>query len=187
MLTLMHGRRGNTLLVNGTANAQSCVPAWLVRLRLVNGSNARTYELGFDVHFVAVERNCTRPHKHQMHAHHNGAYRSYVFLLEVEGVQPLDHALYVALARGERSLPHLAGRSMRLADWYVKLDGGRPVAVANEWYGWVRFDAAGHLLPHTRPALSNNRTQEAERDNVDTAALPGPDELEALSAHVFGR
>ncbi len=45
MMTLMHGRRGNTLLVNGTANPVARVPRRLVRLRLVNGSNARTYDL----------------------------------------------------------------------------------------------------------------------------------------------
>lgn len=122
-----------------------------------------------------------------MHAHEDRNFRSYVFLLEAEGVQPLDHALYVALTRGEQSLPQLAGRSMRLADWYVKLDGGKPVAVANEWYGWVRFDATGRLQPHSGPALSNNRSEDAERDNVDTAALPGPAEVEAMRSHVFGR
>lgn len=122
-----------------------------------------------------------------MHTPDEGDFRSYVFLLEAEGVQPLDHNLYVALARGEQSLPQFADRAMRLADWYVKLDGGRPVSVANEWYGWVRFDAAGHLLPRADPAASNNRTAEAERDNIDTAALPGPAELEAMRRHVFGR
>lgn len=122
-----------------------------------------------------------------MHAHPDAAHRSCVFLLDADGVQPLDHALYVALARGEQRLPRLAGRAMRLADWYVRLDGGRPAAVVNEWYGWVRFDAAGHLLPHASPALSNNLSPEAERDNIDTAALPGPAEVEAMRAYVFGR
>jgi blue copper oxidase len=59
MMTLMHGRRGNTLLVNGTPDAQARVPARLVRLRFVNGSNARTYELAFDdgrpMHWIASE------------------------------------------------------------------------------------------------------------------------------------
>jgi hypothetical protein len=122
-----------------------------------------------------------------MHTHDDAEFRSYVFLLEPEGVQPLDHALYVALARGERCLPQLAGRAMRLADWHLKLDAGQPVSVANEWYGWVRFDAAGRLLPNTGPALSNNHTIEAECANIDTAALPGAAELEAMRAHVFGR
>lgn len=48
MMTLMHGRLGDTLLVNGTPNAEVRVPARTVRLRLVNGSNARIYELSFD-------------------------------------------------------------------------------------------------------------------------------------------
>jgi blue copper oxidase len=59
MMTLMHGRRGNTLLVNGTPDAQARVPARLVRLRFVNGSNARTYALAFDdgrpMHWIASE------------------------------------------------------------------------------------------------------------------------------------
>lgn len=48
MMTLMHGRLGDTLLVNGTPNAEVRVPAGMVRLRLVNGSNARIYELSFN-------------------------------------------------------------------------------------------------------------------------------------------
>lgn len=48
MMTLMHGRLGDTLLVNGTPNAEVRVPARMVRLRLVNGSNARIYELSFN-------------------------------------------------------------------------------------------------------------------------------------------
>ncbi len=48
MMTMMQGRRGDTLLANGTANAVARVPARHVRLRLVNGSNARIFELSFD-------------------------------------------------------------------------------------------------------------------------------------------
>jgi blue copper oxidase len=59
MMTAMQGRRGNTLLVNGTPNAVALVPARLVRLRLVNGSNARIYGLSFDddrpFHWIASE------------------------------------------------------------------------------------------------------------------------------------
>jgi FtsP/CotA-like multicopper oxidase with cupredoxin domain len=47
MMTQMHGRRGNTLLVNGTPDAEVRVPARWVRLRLVNASNARIYRLAF--------------------------------------------------------------------------------------------------------------------------------------------
>ena len=59
MMTLMQGRRGNTLLVNGTVNAVARVPGRLVRLRLVNGSNARIFDLSFSdgraFHWIASE------------------------------------------------------------------------------------------------------------------------------------
>ena len=45
---MMHGMRGDTMLVNGTLNAVARVPRGLVRLRLVNGSNARVYDLSFN-------------------------------------------------------------------------------------------------------------------------------------------
>ena len=48
MMTLMHGRLGDTLLVNGIPNPEVRVPARMVRLRLVNASNARIYELSFN-------------------------------------------------------------------------------------------------------------------------------------------
>jgi FtsP/CotA-like multicopper oxidase with cupredoxin domain len=47
-MTAMKGARGDTILVNGTPDALARVPARLVRLRLVNASNARDYALGFD-------------------------------------------------------------------------------------------------------------------------------------------
>lgn len=59
MMIAMQGRRGDTFLVNGTPNAVARVPARLIRLRFVNGSNARIYELSFDddraFHWIASE------------------------------------------------------------------------------------------------------------------------------------
>ena len=59
MMTMMQGRRGNTILSNGTPNATARVPNRLVRLRLVNGSNARIYDLSFSdnrtFHWIASE------------------------------------------------------------------------------------------------------------------------------------
>jgi blue copper oxidase len=59
MMTMMQGRRGDTILVNGTPNALARVPSRLVRLRLVNGSNARIYDLRFEdsraFHWIASE------------------------------------------------------------------------------------------------------------------------------------
>jgi FtsP/CotA-like multicopper oxidase with cupredoxin domain len=48
MHQMMSGVRGNTLLVNGMHDARGIVPRALVRLRLLNGSNARIYNFGFE-------------------------------------------------------------------------------------------------------------------------------------------
>jgi blue copper oxidase len=59
MMTVMEGRRGDTLLVNGTPDAFVRVPPRRIRLRLVNGSNARIYRLSFDdgrpFHWIATD------------------------------------------------------------------------------------------------------------------------------------
>ncbi|AKI01111.1 cell division protein SufI [Hoeflea sp. IMCC20628] len=59
MMDVMHGFMGNRMLVNGQVGAVAAVPAGLVRLRLLNGSNARSYDLSFDdgrlMHLVATD------------------------------------------------------------------------------------------------------------------------------------
>ena len=47
MMVAMQGRRGATILANGTPNALARVPSRLVRLRFVNASNARIFDLSF--------------------------------------------------------------------------------------------------------------------------------------------
>jgi FtsP/CotA-like multicopper oxidase with cupredoxin domain len=46
-MVAMHGLRGDSVLVNGTINSFARVPAGRVRLRLINASNARVYDLSF--------------------------------------------------------------------------------------------------------------------------------------------
>jgi FtsP/CotA-like multicopper oxidase with cupredoxin domain len=59
MMDVMHGFAGNRMLVNGQADATAAVPQGVVRLRLLNGSNARIYTLFFDdarpMHLVATD------------------------------------------------------------------------------------------------------------------------------------
>jgi FtsP/CotA-like multicopper oxidase with cupredoxin domain len=59
MMTAMQGWRGDTIVVNGTADAFARVPARRIRLRLVNASNARIYRLSFDdgraFHWIATD------------------------------------------------------------------------------------------------------------------------------------
>ena len=59
MMVAMQGRRGDTILVNGAPSPVAKVPGRLVRLRLVNASNARIYELSFSdrrsFHWIGTE------------------------------------------------------------------------------------------------------------------------------------
>lgn len=59
MMDVMHGFSGNRMLVNGQAGATAVVPKGIVRLRLLNGSNARIYTLFIDdgrpMHLVATD------------------------------------------------------------------------------------------------------------------------------------
>ena len=59
MMLAMQGWRGDTILVNGAPTPVAKVPDRLVRLRLVNGSNARIYELTFSdrrsFHWIGAE------------------------------------------------------------------------------------------------------------------------------------
>ncbi|GIX13322.1 MAG: cell division protein FtsP [Paracoccaceae bacterium] len=55
----MMGFLGDTMVVNGQVGATAVVPRGIVRLRLLNGSNARIYPLGFEdgreMHLVATD------------------------------------------------------------------------------------------------------------------------------------
>jgi FtsP/CotA-like multicopper oxidase with cupredoxin domain len=59
MMDIMHGFAGNRMLVNGQSSATAVVPEGVVRLRLLNGSNARIYTLFLDdarpMHLVATD------------------------------------------------------------------------------------------------------------------------------------
>lgn len=59
MMDVMHGFAGNRMLVNGQAGATAVVPQGIVRLRLLNGANARICTLFFDdarpMHLVATD------------------------------------------------------------------------------------------------------------------------------------
>ena len=48
MPDIMMGKRGNTMLINGTVNPYFTATTRKIRLRILNGSNARFYYLGFD-------------------------------------------------------------------------------------------------------------------------------------------
>lgn len=59
MMDVMHGFSGDVMTVNGQTGTVAVVPAGIVRLRLLNGSNARIYDLHFadnrPLHLVATD------------------------------------------------------------------------------------------------------------------------------------
>ncbi len=108
---------------------------------------------------------------------------SYVFLLdEISGVHPVPHALYVALARGEATLEAMAGQTLRLADWFVRLRCGVPDVVVNETYSLVRFDAQGRVDPAHAPSAAQPPVAPAEN-----AAWPTPAERDRMQELLFGK
>jgi hypothetical protein len=119
------------------------------------------------------------------------AHASYVFLLDdAEGVHAVPHSLYVALARGEATALPLAGQTLRLADWYVRLKNAAPDTVVNETYSRLRFDAQGRVDPaHT---LSTSATPAAPSTHIDVrpvtenAAWPTAAERERMRQLLFG-
>ena len=101
----------------------------------------------------------------------DAAHASYVFLLdEGSGVHAVPHALYVALARGEATLEAMAGQTLRLADWYVRLQGRAPDAVVNESYSMMRFDAHGRVNPALAPTAAQTPAVALENAAWPTAA-----------------
>ena len=112
----------------------------------------------------------------------DAAHASYVFLLDEDsGVHPVPHALYVALARGDATAEALAGQTLRLADWYVRLKDGAPNDVVNETYSLVHFDASGRFDPAQAPTAA--KTPAAALDN---AAWPTAAERDRLRELLFG-
>lgn len=99
-------------------------------------------------------------------------YASFVFLLDADGgVHPLPHALYTALARHEANAPSLAGQSLRLADWYVRLQATEPAEIVNETYGLVQVDAQGRLDWAAAPPKAGWPSW-AEREQMRAALRP---------------
>lgn len=113
---------------------------------------------------------------------------SYVFLLGDGGdVHAVPHALYVALARGEALSPTLAGQSLRLADWYVRLKDGALDSIANETYSLVHFDAQGRVDPiHSPVTATAHLHQPADTTAPESAGWPTVAERERMREMLFG-
>lgn len=107
--------------------------------------------------------------------------RHAAFLLDDAGeVHPLPHQVYVALVRGEAAVPQFAGKTLRLAEWYLRLRGDEPVAVVNETYARLSIDRDGRADWHATPAPPPGTA--AASDNL---ALPSAAERQRMQAALF--
>jgi hypothetical protein len=110
---------------------------------------------------------------------------SYVFLLdEADGVHPIPHSLYVALARGQAEAPALAGRTLRLVDWYVRLQDGKPGSVVNETCYLAHFNAQGKVDWPASPSSHPHRLNEVAV--AEDAAWPTAAERAEMQSILFG-
>ena len=101
---------------------------------------------------------------------------SYAFLLGAQGeVHPLPHRVYVALVRGEAAVPEFAGHTLRLAEWYVRLEAEAPDAVVNETYVPLAIDSAGRADWSATPGAGH-----------EDAAWPSAAERARMQALLFG-
>lgn len=110
---------------------------------------------------------------------------SYVFLLDDQGaIHPLPHRLYVALVRGEAANPQLAGQTVRLAEWYVRMEHGTPETVVKETYALLTFDAEGRVDWASTPSFHPHRDSAVLAS--ESASLPSPEERDGMLALLFG-
>ena len=152
-----------------------------VAARLYQGqtTNFRTPGGGFAPVYSSADASGRSCHAPEDGCAAGGGYASYVFLLDEGGdVHPVPHALYVALTRGQASAPSLAGQTLRLADWYVRLKGGEPDTVVNETYDQLRFDAQGWVDRAAMPAApvvqDANGPTLAERERMHALLFGAP-------------
>ena len=152
-----------------------------VAARLYQGqtTNFRTPGGGFAPVYSAADASGRSCHAHEDGCAAGAGHASYVFLLDQSGdVHPVPHALYVPLARGEASAPSLAGQTLRLADWYVRLKNGEPDTVVNETYSRLRFDAQGWVhrdaMPATPVLQDTHWPTLSERERMRALLFGGP-------------
>lgn len=103
---------------------------------------------------------------------HHPDHESRLFLIMDGDIRPLTAERYVALVTGKATAPELAGRRVRLADWYVRRQMA-PGEVVNETYGWLVFNEQGRVDWHAAHAIEDDAAPgDAERARLQ-ALLAG--------------
>lgn len=159
--------------LQGTLEALDALHADLV-LRQSEAQNASARETYDEVLTLLDSLQSEYQRRHDALPPCPAEHASYVFLLDEQGaIHPLPHRIYVSLVRGRATAPNFAGQTLRLAEWYVRLQQDAPDTVVNETYTLLAFDAEGRI---DWPA-----TPDQER-----GALPSAEERTRMLALLFG-
>jgi len=95
-------------------------------------------------------------------------HKSYQFFLTDASVLPILHDCYVDLVRGQAISSEFAGQTLRLADWYVRLEDDRPQQLVNETYSWLVLDEFGRADLHAARAIeASPLPSQAQRDEMN--------------------
>ena len=106
----------------------------------------------------------------ELHPHH----KSYQFFLTSDGILPILHDCYVDLVANKAISSEFAGKTLRLADWYVRMKDDVPKQVVNEIYSWLVFDQFGRTDLHAAQA-------------IEASPLPTQEEWDEINMRLFAQ
>jgi hypothetical protein len=105
-----------------------------------------------------------RRRQRELHPHH----KTFLFYLTDAGVLPVGHDSYIQLVEGKSVDGEFSGQRIRLADWYVRLEGDIPEQAVNETYSWVVFNQQGRMELHAAQAVeASPLPTEQERAQIE--------------------
>jgi len=120
--------------------------------------------------YVVALRSEYQHRQQKLYPHH----KTYLFYLADEGVLPVPHDCYISLVEGESVACEFFNKTLRLADWYVRVEKDKPVEVVNESYSWLVFDQHGRLDLHAAHAIEDSSLpSEVEREQIKKLLFNG--------------
>ncbi len=129
----------------------------LIRERLVLqkaelGNESAEEALDETLTYVSAMQTEYRRREKALHPHH----QSFLFFLTEQEVIPIERDCYVELVEGKAVTEDFAGKTLRLADWYVRLHNDKPEKLVNESYRWLVFDEFGRPDLHTSSRIAGS-------------------------------
>jgi len=118
--------------------------------------------------YIVALRSEYQRRKQELHPQH----KTFLFYLSDKGVMPVLHDCFISLVEGKAAACGFFSKTLRLADWYVRVENDEPEQVVNESYSWLVFDQHGKLDLHAAHA-------------IDESSLPTAAEREQIKKRLF--